>query len=95
MNQRREPIDRDGTPVRVGSRVQVLGFSGNWYEQLPADERERVDSMLGQVFEVEEIDQYGQPWVCKRWPNEAEGTCVSHSVALEPTEMLCVDSAAR
>jgi hypothetical protein len=49
-----------------------------------------VDSMIGEIFEVEEIDKYGQPWVCKRWPNEAEGTCQSHSVALEPREMLCV-----
>ena len=49
--------------------------------------------MLGETFEVEEIDEYGQPWVCKRWPNEADGTCVSHSVALEPREMLCVDVA--
>ncbi len=93
MKQRRQPLDRDGTLVRIGSRVRILGFSGHWYEQLPHEERVRVDSMLGETFEVEEIDEYGQPWVCKRWPNEADGTCVSHSVALEPREMLCVDVA--
>jgi hypothetical protein len=35
----------------------------------------------------EEIDQYGQPRVRKSWPNEAEGTCQSHAIALEPWEM--------
>lgn len=33
--------------------------------------------MIGEVFEVEEIDEYGQPWVRKR----------SHSVALAACEM--------
>ena len=47
--------------------------------------------MIGEVFEVEEIDAHGHPWVHKRWPNEDEGTCLSHSVALEPQEMLCLD----
>ena len=83
-------IDCNGTIVRVGSRVRVLAFSGDWYDRLPDEERPLVDSMIGEIFEVEEIDKYGQPWVCKRWPNEAEGTCQSHSVALEPREMLCV-----
>jgi hypothetical protein len=69
----------------------VLRLSGEWYEKLPVDERSRVDSMIGEEFAVEEIDEYGQPWVCKRWPNEAEGTCQSHSIALEPGEFLCLD----
>jgi len=89
----RAPIDCNGVEVRVGSRVRVLGLSGDWYDKLPTEERPLVDSMIGEVFEVEEIDAYGQPWVCKRWPDEAAGTCVSHSVALEPAEMLCIDTA--
>ncbi|WP_242041148.1 alpha/beta fold hydrolase [Leptolyngbya sp. FACHB-261] len=43
--------------------------------------------MVGEVFPVEEIDEYGQPWVSKSWLNEAEGTCRSHSMALEASEM--------
>lgn len=87
----RQPIERNGTLVRVGSQVRILSLSGDWYDQLPLDERERVASMIGEVFQIEEIDAHGQPWVCKRWPNEDEGTCQSHSVALEPQEMLCID----
>lgn len=89
----RQPLDRNGAVVRVGSRVRVLGLSGEWFDQLPQEESERVASMIGEVFQIEEIDEYGQPWICKRWLNEDEGTCQSHSVALEPREMLCIDIA--
>ena len=83
----RTPTDRKGRRVSVGTRVRVVQLSGNWFKQLPADERPLVESMIGEVFPVEEIDEYGQPWVRKSWPNDAEGTCVSHSVALQASEM--------
>lgn len=83
----RQPIDRSGKLVRVGSLVRVLHLSGGWFDDLPEQEKVNVSSMVGEVFPVEEIDEYGQPWVRKVWPNEAEGTCNSHSVALEPSEM--------
>ena len=83
----RRPIDRNGKLVQVGSQVRVLALSGGWLESLPPNEKEDVLSMVGEVFVVEEIDEYGQPWVRKSWPNEAEGTCNSHSVALKPQEM--------
>lgn len=83
----RAPIDKDGKIVTVGSLVRILHLSGDWFDKLPHDERANVESMIGEVFPVEEIDDYGQPWVCKRWPNEQDGTCHSHSIALEPSEM--------
>lgn len=86
----RTPTDRKGRRVSVGTRVRVVQLSGNWFKQLPADERLLVESMVGEVFPVEEIDEYGQPWVRKSWPNDAEGTCVSHSVALQASEMEAV-----
>ena len=77
--------------MHVGSRVRLLSLSGNWLEELPHEEKQDVLSMIGEVFEVEEIDEYGHPWVRKSWPNETEGKCHSHSIALEPQEMELVD----
>ena len=88
-----DAIDKNGRPVAVGSKVRLLCLSGNWLEELPADEKENVLSMIGEVFEVEEIDEYGHPWVRKSWPNEEEGTCNSHSIALDPHEMELVENA--
>ena len=81
------PVDKSGKEVTVGSLVRVLHLSGQWFDDLPDDEKDDVASMIGEVFEVEEIDEYGQPWVRKSWPNEAEGACSSHSVALDSNEM--------
>jgi len=94
MSSVRLPKDRNGNVVHVGTRVRVLSLAGNWLNNLPHDEKDDVLSMIGEVFEIEEIDEYGQPWVRKSWPNEKEGTCQSHSVALEPHEMEVVDGSA-
>ena len=86
-----QPTDRNGNIVGIGARVRLIGLSGTWLEELPRDEIGDVLSMIGEVFTVEEIDEYGYPWIRKSWPNEQEGTCHSHSIALEPEEMELVD----
>jgi len=91
-NLPRQPVDHSGLIVKVGDKVRVLSLSGQWFDDLPAEERPLVESMIGEIFEVQEIDKYGQPRVRKRWPNEEEGTCQSHSIALEPSEMEFVSS---
>jgi hypothetical protein len=90
----RIPKDRNGNLVKVGDAIRIISLSGSWFDQLPEDEGYDVSSMIGEVFEIEEIDEYGQPWVRKSWPNEAEGTCKSLSVALEPFEMELVNAQA-
>ena len=81
------PTDKNGNLVAVGTRVRLLSLSGQWLDDLPDEEKSDVFSMIGEIFEIEEIDQYGHPWVRKSWPNEAEGKCHSHSIALESREM--------
>jgi hypothetical protein len=81
------PRDRNGDSVDVGSRVRLLSLSGRWLEELPPDEKANVLSMIGEVFKIEEIDEYGCPWVSKWWHNEREGKGRSHSIALAPHEM--------
>lgn len=92
VNPPRQPLDCNGALVKIGDHVRLLKLTGQWLERLPADERPRVESMIGEVFVVEEIDQYGQPWERKSWPNFEAGRCESHSVALEPWEMELVSS---
>ncbi len=81
------PRDKAGRIVRVGDRVRLLTLTGNWLDELPDDEIDDVRSMMGEVFEIEEIDEYGQPWIRKSWPDLEEGKCHSHSIALESHEM--------
>ena len=81
------PKDKHGNVVGVGTHVRLLSLSGQWVHDLPDDEQDDVLSMVGEVFKVEEIDEYGQPRIRKSWPNEAEGKCRSHSIVLEPNEM--------
>ena len=51
-------------------------------------------SMIGEVFEVYEIDEYGSPWVGKGWNSENGETYRGHHLALEPAEMEVVDEGA-
>ena len=83
----RPPCDRNGNIIRIGARVRLIALSGKWLDELSDDEKQDVLSMIGEVFEVEEIDEHGHPWIRKSWPNETVGTCHSHSIALEPQEM--------
>lgn len=83
----RSPTDKHGNVVSVGTHVRLLELSGQWLEQLPHDEKADVLSMIGEVFEIEEIDEYGQAWVRKSWFDSAGGMCSSHSIGLESHEM--------
>src|SRR5437870_2409641 len=52
------PKDRSGKILHVGSRVRLLRLSGKWFDDLSQDEKSDVLSMIGEVFEVEEIDEW-------------------------------------
>ena len=58
------------------------------------EEREDVESMLGETFEVEEIDKHGCAWVTKWWDRGNEER-ESHSLGLSPAEMVFVDEEKR
>ena len=77
----------------IGSRVRLLSLSGQWLDDIAPDEREAVLSMIGEVFEVEEIDEYGHPWVTKSWPESDGQKYRSHSIAADPHEIELVADA--
>ena len=78
-----QTTDAKGRPVAKGSMVRVLGFQEGLFKSMPEDEVPYVQSFLGEVLEVEEIDESGVAWVWKSWP-QADGHCQTHGVGLEP-----------
>ena len=91
MSERRHAIDRNGEPVLVGSRVRVVAIATFLEHDLPPEEGERVRSMLGGVFEVYDVDEWGGVWVEKAFPVGSD-RYLSHSLSLASEEMEVVES---
>ncbi len=85
MQQHKATTDRSGRQITVGTRVRVLEIPVSLIAKLPVDERPDIESMLGAVFEVYEIDEFGSAWVERVW-DESDGSR-SHSIGLAPHEM--------
>ncbi len=78
-------VDRNGQPVSVGTRVRLLEIPAFLLRELPPDEVEDLTSMVGEVFEVYEIDEGGGACIEKVW-YEPDGQR-SHGLSLEAHEM--------
>jgi len=85
-------LDKFGHLLSVGSRVRLIELSEQFLASLPPDEIEDVKSMIGDVFEVYEIDKYGCAWVEKGWNYPEQGQYMGHSLGLEPHEMELIDA---
>ena len=81
MPEVKQVPDRNGKKVLVGSRVRVVAIAAFLERDLPPEEWECVRSMLGEVFEIYEIDEWGGAWVQYQ----------SHSLSLESDEMELVE----
>jgi hypothetical protein len=81
-----KPVDRLGQRVSLGTRVRVLEVSPFLKDSLPADEWQRLETMVGEVFDVYEIDEYGWAWV-EKWFESGEDGRNSHFLALAANEM--------
>ena len=86
MDQSRSTIDRCGNEIRPGDVVRIISLDAQFLASLPSEEREDVRSMVGQSFEVEEIDDHGSAWVTKWW-ERGNGQSECHSVSLSASEM--------
>ena len=76
--------------MTVGCCVRVLEVPASLQRDLPADEWADVSSMLGQVLEVYELDEWGQAWVQQVFPHR-DASYHSHSLGLDPHQMERVD----
>ena len=86
MDRIRQTKDHLGHIVLVGSRVKILALSDQFLSSLADDELAEVREMIGGVFEVDEIDEWGQAWVTKWW-DAADGDLDAHGIGLSPSEM--------
>lgn len=84
-------LDKHGRVVSVGSYVRLIELSPLFLASLPPDELEDVRSMIGEVFEVYEVDKYGCAWVEKGWSYPERGQCMGHSLGLEAKEMELIE----
>jgi len=72
--------------VHVGDRVRIIAIAESVLNSLLPDEHQRVSTMLGSEFEVEEIDEHGEAWVTKWW-NLNAGEARSQCLGLAPADM--------
>jgi len=83
--------DHMGALVTEGTIVRVLHISPSIFDALDTQEKEQIESMLGEEFSVYEVDQHGCAWV-EKWWHEDETHASSHSLALEPSDMEVVSN---
>jgi hypothetical protein len=67
------PFDCHGRAVNVGTRVRVLNLAPSLKRGLPPDECQELDTMVGQVFDVYEVDEHGAAWVEMLWYDKDGG----------------------
>ena len=83
--------DRNGTPIGAGTRVRVLCLSGQDLDDLPLLARHHALAMVGEVYEVEDIDPNGPgAWIRKSWADDDGFAEHQIAIALEPHEMEAV-----
>jgi hypothetical protein len=78
--------DCHGKAVAVGDIVRIVTLNPEFIADFPADERDLITSMIGNLFKIYGIDEFGQPWVMKEWHDD-RGNPQTHVIALDPPEM--------
>lgn len=80
------PKDCNNLPVKLGDKVRLLGVPAWLLKKLPGNEVKNLQSMVGKILIVDEIDEYGGVWVEMVW-DLGNGITQSHSLSLNPKEM--------
>jgi hypothetical protein len=88
-----KPIhDLKGTPVKVGTKVKLLSLPESLLSEIPEDEVMRLKTMIGEIFQVYEIDKWGGVWVEKYFKEKTDKSILySHSLSLDSHEMEVVE----
>ena len=82
--------DRNGAPLEVGSKIRLVSIPAWLLSRVSEEEVIDLNSMIGEVFTVSEIDKWGGVWV-EKWFTESENEKHSHSLSLSSEEMEIVE----
>jgi len=78
--------DKSGIEVTIDSYVKVLSLDPADFGQFEEKELSEVMSIIGEIMQVYEVDEYDQAWVTKEWWL-SENDVMSHSVGLSSNEI--------
>lgn len=90
MNCEHITHDIHGLSIAKGCRVRIFRLLPETISVIPSDELDEVLTMVGEIFEVDDVDEYGQAWVYKNFRTDEDDDSVgyySHSLGLAPGEM--------
>ncbi len=83
--------DCKGTPVKIGAKVKLLSIPECLLSSVPKGEAAHLKSMIGEVFRVYEIDEWGGVWVEKCFDDKKDDGIMSHSLSLTSHEMEVIE----
>ena len=66
--------------------MRLLSIPQSPSDDVPNDESRELRGMVGEIFEVQEIDEYGTAWI-ERWWQDGDGESHGHNLGLAPDEM--------
>jgi hypothetical protein len=84
-------VDRHGQTVSVGTRVRMLEVAESLRLRVSRKEWAELEAMVGLVFTVDEIDEYGSAWVREVRLSRKGEYKSGHHYALDAHEMEVVD----
>lgn len=72
-------VDKHGNIVQIGSLVRLLSFEPRILERLPKDEVIKLNSMLNDIFPVQDIEDGTKIRIEKMW-DHGEGRIEVHAL---------------
>ena len=78
--------------MKIGDHIKVQAIDKRILEYLPSDEKEELNSFIGEVLSVQGINSDGSMIVCKTWKNPEAHETMGHEIAIFPNGALWVSS---
>nr|CAS02670.1 putative integron gene cassette protein [uncultured bacterium] len=83
--------DSNGHDVRIGDSIRVLSLDMDAFDFLQENERNDIESMIDEVFEVEDTYKSGTAKITKSL-NRGRGRSETHTITLLPMQFQLVQS---